>query len=918
MLVRIVGGFLGAGKTAAIRRLARYFEERGERVVVVTNDQGRRLVDTEVVQGSTAMVCEIGGGCLCCKYPELESTLEAAADSGMSVALVEAVGSCTDLVATVIAPLAHRQPSRFRLAPLSVLVDPWRVREMSNGAFTPDVQYLFHKQIEEADVVVLTRADLAPPDVTEAVREINADAAIVPFSAITGEGMSTWLAARPARPAEPLEIEYDRYAAAEASLGWLNGLAVIESAQPFSPASVVRKLFSALRDVAIVHLKVAVVEPGTGAAALVRRGGTVVEDLDKLPAETHVMRLLVNGRVAAPPRELEALVRRGLTRAAAPAVSSWEQLASFEPGRPTPVYRITSRGGSGGDEVSSDVPPCAATSQGGDDGSETLTTPTLLWTTDRELHLTSSGAAEGLPWALPPTRSAGTSPGAPSNLGSANGLRLEYSRRALDGTRVTSDADWRGHRYAVTIEPSRNERGEIQGTIGVAVDITERARLEAAKQAVLEREREARLAAETAERRSNFLAEAGRVLSASLDYQSTLTRVAELAVPTVADFCAVYVEEPGIRSRPVAVAYFDPQAIDLARRFAAEYADCVTQPDKPGACSVLQTCLPGAMDSVETDPRDGCCAYRDLARRLSLSTSLAIPLVAREHAHGVVLFAYRSGGKDLAADLALAQDLASRAALAVDNARLYTEAQHAIQVRDEFLSIASHELRTPATSLVLGIQMLQRLTDGGPSRGDAAAPLTRSVLEKVDRQSQQLAHLIDRLLDVARIQSGQLRLDIESNVDLAAITREVMNGLLEHAAQSGCTLELRAEEPVTGDFDRVRLAQVVSNLVDNAIRYGAGSSVEIGAGRVGGLARITVRDHGVGIPFERQPEIFEAFKRAASARHYGGLGLGLYIVRQIVTAHGGTIRVNSAPNAGATFVAELPCGGSSASASGGS
>jgi signal transduction histidine kinase/Ni2+-binding GTPase involved in maturation of urease and hydrogenase len=811
MIVHVIGGFLGAGKTTAIRRLVSYFDERGARVAVVTNDQGCTLVDTEMVRGSSAMVREIGGGCLCCKYPELESALAAAADSGVNVALVEAVGSCTDLVATVLAPMAKRQPDRFRPAPLSVLVDPWRVREMGNGAFAPDVQYLFRKQIEEADVIVLTRADLAPPDVTEVVREINAEAAIVAFSATTGEGLSTWLAARPARPAAPLVIDYDRYAAAEASLGWLNGLAVVESALSFSPASVVRKLFSLLRDVAIVHLKVAVLEPGVGAAALVRPGGAVIDDLDTLPAETRAMRLLVNGRIAAPPRELEDLVRRGLALAAAPAVSSWEQLAAFEPGRPTPVYRFASRSGNG-DEVSSGNPPCSPASRDGDDGSE---------------------------------------------------------------------------------------------------------RLESARQALLEREMAARLTAETAAQRSTFLAAASRALSASLDYQSTLTRVAELAVPSVADFCAVYVEEPGIRSHPVAVAYHDPQALDLAREFAAEYADCVTQQDKPGACSVLQTCLAGSMDSVEIGPRDECCSYKDLARRLSLYTSLAVPLVAREHALGIVLFAYRSRRKDLDADLALAQDLAGRAAFAVDNARLYTEAQQAIRVRDEFLSIASHELRTPATSLVLGVQMLLRLADAGRSRGDAALPLTRSVLEKLDRQSQLLEHLINRLLDVARIQSGQLELDLEPNVDFAAVTRDATNGLLEHATQSGCTLELRVEQAVTGEFDRVRLAQVVSNLVENAIRYGAGAPIEIAIGRAGGLARLAVRDHGVGIASERQTEIFEAYKRASSARHYGGLGLGLYIVRQIVVAHGGTIRVDSAPNAGATFVAELPCDGCPASGSAG-
>lgn len=812
--VYLIGGFLGVGKTTAIRRLARHFGERGERVAVVTNDQGHTLVDTELMQQSTAMVREIGGGCLCCRYPELEDTLAAAADTGVSVALVEAVGSCTDLVATVIAPMADRHPDRFPMEPLSILVDPWRVREMSEGAFAPDVQYLFRKQIEEADVIVLTRADLAPPDVTEVVREINPEAAIVAFSALTGEGLSEWLAARPRRPASPLAIDYNRYAAAEAGLGWLNGLAVVQSAKPFSPASVVRKLLGALRDAPIAHVKVAVLEPGAGAAAIVRRGGAPVDDLDSLPAGTQAMRLLINGRVALPPHQLEALVRRALIGAAAPADSSWEQLACFAPCRPTPVHRYAYRCGSG-DEASCCTPPAApavlSTSQ---------IAPALVWTTERE--------------------------------------RIE--------------SEW---------------------------------------QALLEREQVARSTAEAAEQRSTFLAGASRALSASLDYRSTLTRVAELAVPSVADFCAVYIEEPGISLHPVAIAYNDPQALEVARAFAIEYTACVTQRDRPGVCSVMQTCSADCMDSEAVDPPDECGSYRELARRLSLSTSMAVPLVARERALGVVLFAYRNRRKNLDADLALGRDLAGRAAFAVDNARLYTEAQQAICARDEFLSIASHELRTPSTALLLGIQMLLRLAGAGRSVTEAASPLVQSVLEKLNRQSQLLEHLINRLLDVARIQSGQLKLELEPNVDLATVTRDVVRDLRDQAAQRGCAIELRTEE-VTGEFDRMRLAQVVSNLVSNALRYGAGAPIDIAVERSEGLAGLTVRDHGVGIAPEWQEVIFEPYKRAASARHYGGLGLGLYIVQQIVVAHGGTIHVDSALGAGSTFVAVLPCAARSA------
>jgi signal transduction histidine kinase len=426
-------------------------------------------------------------------------------------------------------------------------------------------------------------------------------------------------------------------------------------------------------------------------------------------------------------------------------------------------------------------------------------------------------------------------------------------------------------------------------------------------------ERAARCSIEAAERRSTFLAEASRALSASLDYQSTLTCVAELAVPFVADFCAVYVEEPGAPLHPVAVTFHDPRALDLARAFALEYAVCVTQRNAPTVCSVLRTCAADCMHVGEVSPHDVCAPYREQARVLSLATTIAVPLVAREHALGVVLFAYRDRRESPGLDLALGEDLAGRAALAVDNARLYRQSQCAIGARDEFLSIASHELRTPSQSLVLGVQMLRRLASTGKLVPLAAADggaetLVSSVLEKLDRQSRHLAQLIGRLLDVARIQSGQMKLDLGLGVDLAAVTREVVDDMRDLAAQRGCAIELHAEE-ATGEFDRVRLAQVVSNLLSNALQYGAGAPIGIVVERSADVARLTVRDRGVGIAPEVQASIFEPFKRASSARHYGGLGLGLYVVRHIVSAHGGSVHVDSAPSAGSTFVVSIPRSG---------
>jgi SAM-dependent methyltransferase/Ni2+-binding GTPase involved in maturation of urease and hydrogenase len=350
MKVHVVGGFLGAGKTTAIRWLARHHANRGEQVAVIANDQGSALVDTAIARaGGTSMVREIAGGCFCCRYSELDAALEELSKAGASVAIAEAVGSCTDLVATVLAPLADRRGGRIQVEPLTVVVDPGRLAEVQEGRFSPDVEYLFRKQVEEADIVLVSRADTRPPDVTPWLRTVRADAAVVSFSGLTGEGLDDWLVARPASPAAPLLLDYDRYAAAEASLGWLNASAEVRAEIPFAPADVMRRFLDDLADLPVAHAKVAMVEPRHGVAALVRRGDRVRVETPPAADPTRWMRLLINARVATSPAMLEATVRRALARAARPARIAWDTLACFAPARPTPEHRYAFRCGSGDD-----------------------------------------------------------------------------------------------------------------------------------------------------------------------------------------------------------------------------------------------------------------------------------------------------------------------------------------------------------------------------------------------------------------------------------------------------------------------------------------------------------------------------------------------------------------------------------------
>jgi PAS domain S-box-containing protein len=229
------------------------------------------------------------------------------------------------------------------------------------------------------------------------------------------------------------------------------------------------------------------------------------------------------------------------------------------------------------------------------------------------------------------------------------------------------------------------------------------------------------------------------------------------------------------------------------------------------------------------------------------------------------------------------------------------EWEAAIKLRDEFLSVASHELRTPLSALQLQLQSANRVL------GDRTASIER-IAGKVAaavRQTERLGGLVDTLLDVSRLATGRLELNRE-RFELAAAVGEVVERFREEAAQSGITLSLDASARAAGTWDRLRIEQVVTNLISNAIKYAPRSAIEVRVSTDDEFARVVVRDHGIGIAPEDRGRIFDRFERAVSPRHYGGLGLGLYIARQIVEAHGGRISVESAPGDGSTFTVELP------------
>ncbi len=256
---------------------------------------------------------------------------------------------------------------------------------------------------------------------------------------------------------------------------------------------------------------------------------------------------------------------------------------------------------------------------------------------------------------------------------------------------------------------------------------------------------------------------------------------------------------------------------------------------------------------------------------------------------------------DQPAIVAIAHDVTERHRLDEERQRLLREAERGIRMRDEFISVASHELKTPVTALSLELDLLWRVLAGRIQ--ELPADLQRR-LDALRPSVLRLGSLIDDLLDASVVRGGGVALELE-DVDLVDLVRREVAHVRSQHPRSRCEVILRAEAPVVGRWDRKRLAQVVGNLLDNAFKYGPDQPVEVSVESGDGRARLAVRDHGIGIEPADQARIFQLFQRASS-QSWGGLGLGLYLVRRFTEAHGGAVTVESAAGQGATFRVDLP------------
>ena len=450
---------------------------------------------------------------------------------------------------------------------------------------------------------------------------------------------------------------------------------------------------------------------------------------------------------------------------------------------------------------------------------------------------------------------------------------------------------------ALTLVAAESGRHYGEGDLAVAQELATRAALALDNARLLRQAEQARAAAETSAARLRTLAGASDALASILDYEDALERLAVFCTQTMADYCITYSLE-GETVRRVGLSHADPHKrswvadLDLAGPPALD--------DTYGAGLVLRTGEPILAPEVSLEMLRGAArsdAYLRALVRLAPRSSIVVPLLARDRRVGAIALAAtedsgRGYGPD---DLVLVQELADRAALQVDNARLLGEAQRAVRARDEMLAVVSHDLRTPLQTVLLGCEVL---------RGQA--PVSPDAVEGIGRAARRMDRLVSDLLDVALIEGSGLALD-RVPLDVGSLLGEVVDLYRALAEEKRLHLEvLAAAELPTVAADRERLLQALANLVGNAVKFvHAGGTVEIVAESTAGELVLSVRDDGPGISADQLPHVFERFWRT-HRRDGGGTGLGLTIAAAVAEAHGGRLEVESVPGRGAIFRLRLP------------
>lgn len=409
-----------------------------------------------------------------------------------------------------------------------------------------------------------------------------------------------------------------------------------------------------------------------------------------------------------------------------------------------------------------------------------------------------------------------------------------------------------------------------------------------------------------AEQTQRFLANASSVLARSLDYEDTMAGLARIALPHLADWCVIDVVDNDGLTR-IQAAHSDPTLDQLAQRLK-DYPPERARPHP--SLTVLETGEPERIESVSDAFVRGIAAddeHLALLRRLGLTSVLVVPLVARGRTLGAFALVSGDPARPFGADdVILAEELGRRAALAVDNARLYREARDAVAARDEVLSVVSHDLGNPLSAIRVAARVMDRILEAG--NVGAAREQVASIREAAG----QMERLIRDLLEIRRIESGRLRLVCrpERVTELVDRAARALKGVAE---ERDVTLDESLADGLPGTIrvDADRVHQIFSNFIGNALKFTpAGGTVTVGAEPAGDGVRFWVRDTGPGLSADQIDRVFDRFWQAKQQGSHG-VGLGLSIARGLTEAHGGTVRVESGQGQGSTFFFELPADGRS-------
>ncbi len=457
--------------------------------------------------------------------------------------------------------------------------------------------------------------------------------------------------------------------------------------------------------------------------------------------------------------------------------------------------------------------------------------------------------------------------------------------------------------YSVSRRVYTTEEADFVACVAYTLaGVYERKRLEGERAELASRDKQHRASAELSTKRAAFLAQTATVFDAALEPEATLINLARLAVPALAD-CAIVdlVPEDG-HVRRIEVLDVDPTRRDTAHTVRRQTPNLSA--DSPFS-RAIRTGQPALVPEVpyRTGEDGGDPEHVRLMKMLECQSLLLIPLVARGQTLGLLTLALRDRARQYdGADLAVAQELAGRAAIALDNARLYRESQIASRTKDEFLAMVSHELRTPINA-VLGWSAMLREHRLDPTKAEYAC-------DAIERSARAQAHMLEQLLDVSRAISGKLELRF-APAHLAGVVAAALDAVRPEAEDKHVSIanQLDRSLPLVM-VDPERLQQVVINLVSNAVKFSPGEGVvDVELRRDDSMAEIVVRDQGIGIRREFLPYVFERFRQGDVNRRKTnhGLGLGMSIARDIVERHGGTITADSAGEGkGATFTVRLP------------